>query len=92
MCIIVFHDTYFLTFLFCFPHSSCPKTGTCDWNNFNAPGPNPQTLTGALIGGPDRNDNFRNDRGDYIYNEVTTDYNAGFQSAVAGKMMIRHDI
>jgi len=70
------------------PHhrsSSCPdKPAPCNHNNLNAPGPNPQTLTGALVGGPDKNDNFKDDRNDYIQNEVATDYNAGFQSALAG--------
>ena len=70
------------------PHhasSSCPsKPATCTWNDFNNPGPNPQTLTGALVGGPDKNDNYEDKRSNYIQNEVTTDYNAGFQSAIAG--------
>ena len=48
-------------------------------------GANPQELTGALVGGPNQYDEFYNDRTDYIMNEVATDYNAGFQSAVAGK-------
>lgn len=30
------------------------------------------------------NDNYKDLREEYIYNEVTLDYNAGFQSAVAG--------
>ena len=38
---------------------------------------------GALVGGPDQWDNYVDDRGDYIANEVACDYNAGFQSAVA---------
>ncbi|MBV7335694.1 glycoside hydrolase family 9 protein, partial [Chloroflexi bacterium TSY] len=40
-------------------------------------------LYGALVGGPDRSDNYTDNRGDYIMNEVATDYNAGFTSAVA---------
>ena len=42
--------------------------------------------TGALklVGGPDKNDNYEDKRSNYIQNEVTTDYNAGFQSAIAG--------
>lgn len=48
---------------------------------------NPQTLLGALVGGPDIQDNYADDRTDYVKNEVTTDYNAGFQSAVAGNYM-----
>jgi hypothetical protein len=35
------------------------------------------------VGGPDANDNYVDSRQDYIQNEVATDYNAGFQSAVA---------
>ncbi|CAF1158092.1 unnamed protein product [Rotaria sp. Silwood1] len=64
---------------------SCPnRPAICDWSAFNNPGPNPQLLIGALIGGPDRNDNYEDRRDDYVKNEVATDYNAGFQSAVAG--------
>jgi hypothetical protein len=64
-------------------YSSCPDApAVCDWNAFNNPGPNPQVLTGALVGGPDENDNYVDDRSDYVHNEVATDYNAGFQSAV----------
>lgn len=49
---------------------------------------NPETsrhiLYGALVGGPSSaNDQYTDDRGDYIMNEVATDYNAGFTSAVA---------
>ena len=65
--------------------SSCPDLpASCNWDQYYAYGPSPQTLTGSLVGGPDQNDNFWNDRKDYIMNEVATDYNAGFQSAVAG--------
>ncbi len=42
------------------------------------------TLWGALVGGPDLKD-FHNDvTKDYIYNEVTDDYNAGFCGDLAG--------
>lgn len=40
-------------------------------------------LHGALVGGPDQNDNYVDDREDYVANEVTLDYNAGFQGAVS---------
>ena len=54
-------------------------------NAQNQPGPNPNVLTGALVGGPsDRWDNWQDDRNDFAANEVATDYNAGFQSAIAG--------
>ena len=44
-------------------------------------------LQGALVGGPDSNDNYIDNRTDYVTAEVTCDYNAGFQSAVAGKQL-----
>ncbi len=73
------------------PHhrsSSCPNApAVCDWNNFNSPSPNPHILYGALVGGPGQDGSYVDNRGDYIKNEVACDYNAGFQSAVAG---LRH--
>ena len=70
------------------PHhraSSCPSpiTSPCGDNEKNSAAANPQTLYGALVGGPDQWDNYNDARDDYISNEVATDYNAGFQSAVA---------
>ena len=63
--------------------SSCPTTTTqCNIGNG---GPNPNLLKGALVGGPDGNDNYQDRRDDYVKNEVACDYNAGFQSALAGK-------
>lgn len=46
---------------------------------------NPNQLDGALVGGPDANDNYVDDRGDKIHNGVAVDFNAGFQSALAGE-------
>ena len=46
--------------------------------------PNPNILYGALVGGPDGNDQYADVRRDFRSNEVATDYNAGFQSAIAG--------
>lgn len=40
-------------------------------------------LVGALVGGPGSGDAYVDDRGDYIANEVATDYNSGFTGAVA---------
>ena len=49
-------------------------------------GPNPLTLYGALVGGPGDqwSDDISDQRNDFIENEVTLDYNAGFQSTLAG--------
>ena len=55
------------------------------WNN-NLTGPptnSRHTLYGALVGGPGVNDSYSDDRGNYITNEVATDYNAGFSGALA---------
>lgn len=73
------------------PHhasSSCPLYGKCDWSNFNSPKRNPITLYGALVGGPDQNDLYKDERDEYVQNEVTCDYNAGFQSALAGLIQL----
>jgi hypothetical protein len=42
------------------------------------------TLYGALVGGPDAEDYHHDETKDYIYNEVTDDYNAAFTGALAG--------
>ncbi|MBN2737384.1 MAG: glycoside hydrolase family 9 protein [Spirochaetales bacterium] len=41
-------------------------------------------LYGALVGGPGQNDEHKDVTADYIYNEVTIDYNAAFVGACAG--------
>ena len=41
-------------------------------------------LYGALVGGPDESDKHVDVTADYIYNEVTIDYNAAFVGACAG--------
>lgn len=61
----------------------------CTWNEYNSGADNAHTLYGALVGGPDANDNYVDDRKDYVMAEVTCDYNAGFQSAVAGKPIVQ---
>jgi len=73
------------------PHhsaSSCPNPpATCGWNEYNS-APTANELTGALVGGcrwPD--DKYNDARNDYFSNEVTLDYNAGFQSTIAGLQM-----
>ncbi|OXA51379.1 endoglucanase E-4 [Folsomia candida] len=78
------------------PHhrsSSCPnRPSPCDYNNgMNNPGPNYQTLWGALVGGPGPNDDYVDDRGDYIKNEVATDYNAAFQGALAALQVLKDE-
>lgn len=74
------------------PHhrsSSCPSpiTSECSWDAFNNKGPNPQTLYGALVGGPGADDSYTDARNDFIKNEVATDYNAGFTGKGARKVL-----
>ena len=38
------------------------------------------------MGGPDSEDNFKDDRKDYIHNEVALDYNAAFQGLMVGML------
>ena len=71
------------------PHhrsSSCPDyPEVCNWNHYYTLQPNPKILYGALVGGPrNRTGYYKDSRTSYISNEVSLDYNAGFQSAVAG--------
>jgi hypothetical protein len=69
---------------FCFYllSSSCPDppTSPCGWDNINSQDPSPHVLQGALVGGP-------NDKDVLTDNYVACDYNAGFQSALAGSLI-----
>ncbi|XP_011498432.1 PREDICTED: endoglucanase 10-like [Ceratosolen solmsi marchali] len=75
------------------PHhaaSSCPdKPTACGWSEFDRNAPNPQVLYGALVSGPDEADRFHDRREDYVYTEVTLDYNAGFTGALAGLLQLQ---
>ncbi|XP_065337461.1 endoglucanase E-4-like [Cloeon dipterum] len=71
--------------------SSCPNIPQeCGWKNKNAPGPNPQVLVGALVGGPDINGRYEDSRDNWSQNDVGIDYNAGFQSLVAALYSLHH--
>ena len=68
------------------PHhraASCSIAGPCDWEAYRSAKPNPQVLLGALVGGPDINDVFINNRTDFVRNEVALDYNAALTSLAA---------
>jgi len=70
------------------PHhraASCPGPGqACGWDFYYSGDENKHDLKGALVGGPNRQDQWADDRTNYATNEVTTDYNAGFHTAIAG--------
>ncbi|KAK3784996.1 hypothetical protein RRG08_037948 [Elysia crispata] len=64
---------------------SCPdRPSPCSQAQLSANVPSPQVLQGALVGGPDAQDNCQDLRTDYVQNKVATDYNSGFQGALAG--------
>ncbi|CAL1529413.1 unnamed protein product [Lymnaea stagnalis] len=81
--VIGFGDKYPLR-----PHhrsASCPNLpAKCGSQVMPLKEPSPHILWGALVGGPGQNDDYTDDRSNYVNNEVACDYNAAFQSAVAG--------
>ena len=65
--------------------SSCPDPSTsCGWAFYNSAHNNSNILTGALVGGPDLLGQHVDVRNNENGNSVAIDYNAGFQSALAG--------
>ncbi|CAM9001005.1 unnamed protein product [Rhodiola kirilowii] len=58
---------------------SC-SAGWTKWMESNKP--NPHNITGAMVGGPDKMDNFRDVRSNYNYTEPTLAGNAGLVAAL----------
>ncbi|WCJ35025.1 Endoglucanase 9 [Euphorbia peplus] len=61
--------------------ASHPQTIGCDGGFqpfFYSGNPNPNILTGAIVGGPNQNDGFPDDRSDYSHSEPATYINAAF--------------
>ena len=66
------------------PKNPHHRTAHGSWeNNIAVPTETSHVLYGALVGGPDLSDNFGDERGNYVTNEVATDYNAAFTGALA---------
>lgn len=65
------------------PHHRGAHDGS--WADYNSTAPNDHILYGAMVGGPALpNDiDYVDDRTNYIYNEVSLDYNAGLTGALA---------
>lgn len=62
------------------------RTAHGSWTNSSADGPptnSRHVLYGALAGGPDESDNWADDRGDFVKNEVALDFNSGITSSLA---------
>ncbi|CAK8687141.1 uncharacterized protein LOC143448311 [Clavelina lepadiformis] len=64
--------------------SYCPSPPAECGDAFNEGTPNAHILYGALVGGPNSQDLFQDQRGNQQQSSVAIDYNAGFQSALAG--------
>jgi endoglucanase len=71
------------------PRNPHHRTAHGSWtDSLQSPTLSRHILYGALVGGPkSANDQYADDRGDFQMNEVATDYNAGFSSALARLVM-----
>ncbi|XP_069939601.1 uncharacterized protein [Cherax quadricarinatus] len=71
--------------------SSCPlPPQSCSQHNWGyvQPGPNPNILYGALVGGPNQDDAYEDIRSDYTRNQAACDYNAAYTGALAAMVEI----
>lgn len=60
------------------------RTSHGSWaDDMKTPAQQRHILYGAVVGGPSADTDYVEDRGNYVLNEVATDYNAGFTSATA---------
>ena len=60
------------------------RTSHGSWaDDMKIPAQQRHILYGAVVGGPSADTDYVEDRGNYVLNEVATDYNAGFTSATA---------
>ncbi|MCQ2464301.1 MAG: glycoside hydrolase family 9 protein [Oscillospiraceae bacterium] len=72
------------------PQNPHHRTAHGSWkNDLDYPATNRHILYGALVGGPGQDGSYKDNRGDYISNEVATDYNSGF-TAMLCKMIQEH--
>ncbi len=63
------------------PKNPHHRTAHGSWKNaMDTPVDSRHILYGALVGGPSETGSYEDDRGNFINNEVATDYNAGFTS------------
>lgn len=53
--------------------------------------PNPLTLIGSVVGGPNEQDSFNDARDKYKFTEVALDYNTGLFAGLAGMMAVPSD-
>ncbi|KAI8887566.1 glycoside hydrolase family 9 protein [Backusella circina FSU 941] len=70
------------------PHHAGASGGTDIGKINSSPKVEAHILYGAVVGGPDKDDNFYDIREDYVQTEVALDYNAPFQSLIAYQIHI----
>ncbi|CAM8918612.1 unnamed protein product [Rhodiola kirilowii] len=65
--------------------ASHPQTIGCDggFQTYYSENPNPNILTGAVVGGPNQNDGYSDDRTDYSHSEPATYINAALVGSIA---------
>jgi endoglucanase len=68
------------------PHSAAASGGSDIANIDDSPVTEAHVLYGAVVGGPDKNDNFWDERSDWVQTEVALDYNAPLLSLAAWKV------
>ncbi len=72
------------------PKNPHHRTAHASWkNDEKTPTISRHTLYGALVGGPNEDGSYEDNRGNYINNEVATDYNAGY-TALLCKMIDKY--
>ncbi|CAI0401899.1 unnamed protein product [Linum tenue] len=64
------------------PHNKRRYSCTGGWKWKDSSKPNPNNVTGAMVGGPDRFDHFHDSRNNYSYTEPTLAGNAGLVAAL----------
>lgn len=70
------------------PHHAGASGGTDISNIESSPPEEKYILYGAIVGGPDQDDKFFDERNDYAQTEVALDYNAPFQGLMAYQMSV----
>ena len=67
-----------------YPRNPHHRTAHGSWlNQMGDPAQNRNLLIGALVGGPDESDRWKDDRTDWVKNEVAIGYNSGLTGALA---------
>ncbi|KAL3523239.1 hypothetical protein ACH5RR_016073 [Cinchona calisaya] len=64
------------------PHNNIKYSCTGGWQWRDSKNPNPNTINGAMVGGPDKFDKFQDVRTDFSYTEPTMAGNAGLVAAL----------